>query len=196
MEPRALRSLLRQPLNALRDNTVAFADLGFRALLDVEDAIANLRTPDRLGGILDRFFLRRFGGKIEDDAVVDRLTERLRDTRGAQPILEWAREQGLDTRTLERRFVARMGMTPKQFARIERFKHGYRLLTSQRAASARRRAHLDGYYDESHFHREFRHFTGASPLARLREAASFTTVIADHLLEGEYSRTGLNPIMR
>jgi AraC-like DNA-binding protein len=175
LEPRALRSLLRMPLGAFRDNTVGLGELGCRALLDLEDEIANLREVDPLPGIFDRFFLRRLDERIEDDAGIHRLITRLRASCGAQPILAWAREHGLDSRTLERRFVARMGMTPKQFARIERFKHSYLHLND--------RARLEGFYDESHFDREFRHFTGLSPQARLRQAARFTTSIADHLLQ-------------
>ena len=49
---------------------------------------------------------------------------------------------------------------------------------------AKRRAHLEGFYDESHFDREFRWFMGTTPMARLRQEARFTTTIGDHLLEG------------
>ena len=89
-------------------------------------------------------------------------------------------------RTLERRFVACMGMTPKQFARVERFKHSYRQLSARRPGE--RREHLEPYYDESHFDREFRHFMGMSPMSWLNQMSEFTTVIGDHLLEGELAQ--------
>lgn len=184
LEPRALRSLLGRPLNELCDNTVDFAELRCRALLDLEDEVANLRDAGRLADVLDRFFLRELDDDLMDDATVHHFVETLRATHGGQPIIEWARTHGVNPRTLERRFLARMGMTPKQFARVERFKHSYRHWNSRAAAlPSNRRAHLEGYYDESHFDREFRHFTGASPFARLRGSASFTTTIADHLLQ-------------
>jgi AraC-like DNA-binding protein len=182
LDPRALRALLRRPLAELRDNTVDSADLGCQALLDLEDEIANLRTVDRLPDVFDRFFLRRLDREVRDDSATELLVEKIRATRGAQPILKWAREQCIDARTLERRFVARMGMTPKQFARVERFKHSYCQLTGQQRG---RRKHLEAYYDESHFDREFRHFMGTSPVAWSSQASGFTTIIGDHLLEGE-----------
>jgi AraC-like DNA-binding protein len=184
LEPRALRSLLRIPLSGLRDNTVGVADLGCRPLLDLEDQIANLQGVGQLGGLLDRFFLRSLGEDVDDDASVHGLIESIRAAHGAQPILRWAREHRIDTRTLERRFVARMGMTPKQFARVERFKHSYLHLNGGQARTPRR-PYLEGYYDESHFDREYRHFTGTSPFSRRRDAAGFNTTIGDHLLEGE-----------
>ena len=118
--------------------------------------------------------------------AVSHLLERIRATRGSQSILQWARDHRVDPRTLERRFVAQMGMAPKQFARIERFKRSYfqlgRLRTQQ---PGRSRTHLESYYDESHFNREFRHFLGTSPMNWLRQRADSRTTIADHLLEGE-----------
>jgi|SRR5688572_2330806 len=184
LDPRALRTLLRRPLSDFRDNTVACADLGCRALMELEDQLANLACVDQLPQVFDRFFLRRLTGEVRHDPAVQLLLERLRITRGAQPILQWAREQRLDVRTLERRFVARVGMSPKQFARVERFKHSYRRLGA-------RRPHLDGYYDASHFDREFRHFVGISPVSWLARSPGFTTIIGDHLLEGELGGSSL-----
>jgi AraC-like DNA-binding protein len=178
LDPRALRTLLRRPLSELRDNTVDCADLECSALLELEDEIANLKSVDQLPAAFDRFFLRR-STDIEDAPAIELLLGKIRATRGAQPILKFAREHRLDVRTLERRFIACVGMTPKQFARVERFKHSYRLL-------GEKRAHLEGYYDESHFIREFRHFMGTSPMS---------TVIGDHLLEAELEK-GPSPAFR
>lgn len=183
LDPRALRVLLGMPLGELRDTTVACADLHNAALMDLEDEIANLTAIDRLARVFDRFFLRRMTDEVADELSIARLLERIRATQGAQSILQWAREHRLDPRTLERRFVARMGMTPKQYARIVRFKNSYRRLGT--AMPGQRRTHLEAYYDESHFNREFRHFLGTSPMNWLNDAAQFRTTIADHLLEGE-----------
>jgi AraC-like DNA-binding protein len=183
LDPRALRALIGMPLTEFRDNPVACDDLGVTALADLEDEVANLRTADQLVSVLDRFFLRRLTDEVSEDTPIANLLERIRATRGAQSILQWAREQRIDSRTLERRFVARMGMTPKQYARIERFKQSYRQLSSHRPGE--RRAHLEPYYDESHFSREFRHFVGTSPMSWLNRQAAFRTTIADHLLDGE-----------
>jgi methylphosphotriester-DNA--protein-cysteine methyltransferase len=123
-------------------------------------------------------------GGLREENAVSHLLERIRATRGSQSILQWAREHRVDPRTLERRFVAQMGMAPKQFARIERFKHSYHGLSTQQGKG---RSYLEPYYDESHFNREFRHFLGMSPMNWLNHQAEFRTTIADHLLEGELS---------
>lgn len=186
LDPRALRVLLGMPLDDFRDITVACADLERTAIMDLEDEIANLPTVDGLANVFDQFFLRRLAHIAIDEPIIDALLERVRVSRGAVSILPWAREHRVDSRTLERRFVAHIGMTPKQYARIERFKFSYRQfgrLGVPRGAGCR--AYLDSYYDESHFTREFRHFLGTSPARWLNHSAEFKTTIADHLLSGE-----------
>ena len=183
LDPRALRALIGMPLSEFRDSTVACADLGVPALSELEERIANLRTVDQLASVFDQFFLRRMTDEFREENAVSHLLERIRATRGSQSILQWAREHRVDPRTLERRFVAQMGMTPKQFARIERFKHSYHRLGTQQ--SGKGRTYLEPYYDESHFNREFRQYLGMSPMTWLNHRAECRTTIADHLLEGE-----------
>jgi AraC-like DNA-binding protein len=183
MDPRALRTLLRMPLTEFRDTTVACADVACPALMDLEDEVATLTSVDRLASVFDRFFLRRLTDEVSEETSISRLLERIRATQGAQSIMTWASDHAVDPRTLERRFLARMGMTPKQFARIVRFKNSYRRLGVQQPGE--RRAYLASYYDESHFNREFRHFLGTSPVKWMNEDVRYRTTIADHLLEGE-----------
>jgi methylphosphotriester-DNA--protein-cysteine methyltransferase len=183
LDPRALRALIGTPLSELRDTTVACADLG-STFVELEEKAANLGSVEQLAGTFDQFFLRRMTDSVAEGDAVARLLARIRATRGSQSILQWAREHRVDPRTLERRFVAQMGMTPKRFARIERFKHSYHRLGTK---PGRSRAYLENYYDESHFHRDFRHFLGMSPLTWLDQRAQSRTTIADHLLDGELS---------
>jgi transcriptional regulator GlxA family with amidase domain len=183
LDPRALRALLKMPLTEFRDTTVACADLAGPALLDLEDEVANVNSVDRLADVFDRFFLGRATEAWMDEPSISRLLETIRTTQGAQSILQWASDHAIDPRTLERRFIARMGMTPKQYARVVRFKHSYRRLGIQQPGE--RRTYLEPYYDESHFNREFRYFLGTSPMTWVNQAARFRTTIADHLLDGE-----------
>jgi AraC-like DNA-binding protein len=185
LDPRALRRLIGIPLTELRDVVVSVAELGWRPLLDLEDAVALSRTVGTLARTLDAFFLERLPA-ADEPAAIRPLVERIRASRGTQSILSWAREHGVDARTLERRFIAAMGMTPKQFARVVRFKHSYHQLCT--AGVGGDKPHLDGYYDAAHFNRDFRHFVGTSPLKWLAQSTAFRTTIADHLLAGEFDQ--------
>ncbi|HXV61360.1 MAG TPA: helix-turn-helix transcriptional regulator, partial [Vicinamibacteria bacterium] len=82
--------------------------------------------------------------------------------RGQVRICEMTRELGIGERQLQRKFLEYIGATPKQTARLVRFIHAYQKLR-QPFESLTRAAHLSGYYDQAHFIREFKEFSGLTP---------------------------------
>ena len=72
-----------------------------------------------------------------------------------------ARAVGLSERQLERRFLARVGLTPKRFARLSRFERAVALARAGGSLSAA--ALAAGYYDQAHFIRECRRFADSTP---------------------------------
>ncbi|MEQ1923632.1 MAG: helix-turn-helix domain-containing protein [Pyrinomonadaceae bacterium] len=87
----------------------------------------------------------------------------LRSTNGAKQIAHCAADLSWSERRLERTFNEQIGLSPKLFARILRFQS---LLAS---ADKDKSALLDhafaaGYYDQSHMIRDFRIFTGVTPM--------------------------------
>ncbi len=185
LDCRALRSFIRTPLGEFRDGTLSLAELNQRALLDLEDAIANAPSVEAIRASFDRFFLNALRDVQRGDVAVSELLRRLRRERGALSIMEWMRDHRLDPRNFERRFCEWTGLTPKRYARVIRFKHSY-----HRFISGARATHLDGYYDQSHFSREFKYFMGVAPSARTNATTRPATGVTEHLLEGELLEPG------
>lgn len=184
LDPRFLRRLIGVPLDQFRDTTLTLRDLGDHALGELEDCIANAHDAATVMATFDRFFLRRLEWTSRE-AAVDALLRGIHESRGNLSILRWARDARVDARHLERRFCRDLGMTPKRYARVIRFKHTYRQLLASGRRAAPLAAHLGDYYDQSHFNREFRYFTGVAPRARLAARGGESFSVADHLLRGE-----------
>jgi AraC-like DNA-binding protein len=184
LDPRALHALIATPLSSFGDATLQLDELNDGGLLELEDQLACSSSIAQTRHLLDRFFLRTLANLSGSRAAADELLRDIHAQRGDLSIMEWIRTHELDSRTVERKFSAAMGMTPKRYARIVRFKHSYRQLMgseAQRTAST----WLDGFYDQSHFIREFKFFTGNAPGARAAGRMSSATSISDHLLAGE-----------
>jgi AraC-like DNA-binding protein len=186
LHPDALRHLTRTPLGEFRDATLALKDLNHRELLQLEDAVASARSPVAIRRAFDDFLLRELRGSIEQDPWVNELKSHVALTHGCLSLSQWLREYQLSERTLERRFVARLGITPKQYVRVVRFKNSYLQFMSD-AARGGTKSYLESYYDQSHFDREFAAFLGLTPAAMLARASTFRTSVSDHLLRTESS---------
>lgn len=184
LDPRAMRALIGTELSEFRDETLPLSELGCGPLLELEDAAANLRTAEDIIALLDRRFLKLMRDVMPARDSVDALLQRIHADRGTTSIMKWANDARIDARRLERGFCAATGMTPKQYARVIRFKRTYRELLG-RGRNAPLTAQLDGYYDQSHFNREFRYFTGVAPTVRLGGRMTQGMVVSDHLLQGD-----------
>lgn len=188
LEPRLLRELIATPLSEFRDHTVALQDLNDRSLLNLEQLIGECASVAEIAGTLNRFFLGRRECTSEPDRLIEHFAQRIRAEKGATVITQAAREYKVDPRTLERRFVSWVGMSPKAYARVMRFKHAYHAFWASRCSanfSAEVSDHLEGYYDQSHFIKEFRYFTGSSPRDVLSEQRPASIEVTNHLLTGD-----------
>ena len=69
----------------------------------------------------------------------------------------------LSLRQFERVCKQRIGMPPKLFARIIRFSKAYRLYENSAYKNWTSIAYECGYFDQMHFIRDFKEFTGVTP---------------------------------
>jgi|SRR4051812_45456399 AraC-like DNA-binding protein len=128
----------------------------------------------------------RHGASAISSACARRRVQReVKTARGSVSVLRWIDKRGVNARTFERKFCDAMGMVPKQYARAMRFRDAYRDLVSS-GTEARR--YLDAYYDQSHFYRDFRNFTGASPGMKIAGLLESETRICDHLMSSRISQ--------
>lgn len=114
-------------------------------------------------------YAKTFG--VKPDEIDRRLAKATRifvATEGAAKIAETAREIGLSERQFERNFRKASGLTPKQFARVCRFRATTLDMLKNSANNWANRAADKGFTDQSHLNREFSQLTGNSP-ARFSE---------------------------
>jgi AraC-like DNA-binding protein len=184
LDPQFLRHIIRTPLSQLQDTTLELSTLNLHSLSELENRLADNPRVHAAASTLDNYFIEHLRSFDKRDVIVDKTLQRIQQCRGAGKVHEWSRELDIAERTLERRFVESVGMSPKSFARIVRFNDAYHQLLSRRPRSNSRRDQfwLDGYYDQAHFNKDFRHFTGTSPTGLMSSRFNSSTAVNDHLL--------------
>ncbi|WP_435747482.1 DUF6597 domain-containing transcriptional factor [Microbacterium sp. PMB16] len=146
----------------------------------IDGLVADLRgaeSPDAALTVLSDFVVGRAAG-WQPDAVVQQALIALRD-EPERLIGDLARAAGVSHRTLITRFRGATGLTPKEFAQVDRF---HRFLAAAMADAAPDAvaapdwAALVGasdYYDQPHVIRAFRRFCGWTPTEYHRRIAEF-----------------------
>ena len=127
--------------------------------------------PERRAILLEEFLRGRLR---EGDAAMANASDRLAQDKGPVDLAALARRFRLSDRQFRRRFEAAVGLGPKRFARLVRFQ---RVFEQERERDARvwSRVALDcGYYDQAHFNRDFRAFTGMRPRDLVKDGDPLT----------------------
>lgn len=87
----------------------------------------------------------------------------IKQADGNVSIRHLSNQMNISERTLQRLFISQVGLSPKLFARIQRFQKIVTLLKTQDAYTLTRLSHAFDYADQSHFIREFKEFSGFTP---------------------------------
>ncbi len=90
------------------------------------------------------------------------VAQALDDLRAARPVHDAVRRTGFSHRALVALFSAAVGLTPKRYVRVRRFRRALGRAARSHESWAGIAADL-GYSDQAHFTREFREFTGVTP---------------------------------
>lgn len=156
------------PLAELADQQVDASALWGQAAQVLAERIAHAGATAARAALIERFLLERLAPASAVPAVERASAAIYRDHRAR--IEDVARACGLGRRQLERRFVQVAGQSPAEVRRISRLQKTVRALMLDPALAPLDAALAQGYFDQSHFIRDFRDLAGTTPQRYLAEA--------------------------
>lgn len=133
-------------------------DLWHGAGATLRERLLEAGSPAERFAILEELLLERLKG--EPDTAVGWAIAALE--RGMR-VSDVATRLGLLPRTLERRFTAKVGLTPKRYARVRRLQRVMRATRNSTASDWSLLAAQHGYCDQSHLVHEFRELADITP---------------------------------
>jgi AraC-like DNA-binding protein len=157
-------AFLGQPATLLTDKLLPLAEVCSRLDRTLACLAAGNWSPDTEIGraALDRVLLHQLASSSVADTAVAAMVDRLSGSESVPTIAQIARELGLSTRQVQRRFLASVGVPPKQFVRVVRFARLWQTASMRPADTWAALAAEHGYADQAHMVREFRAF-GVEP---------------------------------
>lgn len=176
-----------EPVGEVDTFAISFFPLGFSNLISKSlDELVNTETP--LDQLFDPMIIRELENNvIHADSTQERikiveafLFERLQESRVIDQVIRTTVEVmyqrggnvklgevlGHDKssrRHLERQFKKQVGISPKQLGKVIRLQAALSLLLDKEPQNLTKIAYSSNYYDQSHFIKDFREFTGITP---------------------------------
>ncbi len=193
LQPRAMvlgqtiKPFYIEPTGYVNTFAIRFFPYGFASFVDVPlKSLANIETPiDQLFKpkaalplkqriiqaedtverieIIEEFLLEQLLTRAAIDKVVQITVDALLATKGSTPIQAILKEEPSRRRHLERMFRKQIGISPKQLGKVIRLQTALKMLIDPKQDNLTAIAYESDYYDQAHFIKDFREFTGTSP---------------------------------
>lgn len=106
--------------------------------------------------------------RIETPEVLHRTLDYIHKIRGKSTVKNLTTNVGVHYKWLERSFIQYIGLLPKEYIQLQRFIHAYLDLVGNEDVDLMRIAISSGYYDSNHFLKDFKAYTGKTPLQYLK----------------------------
>lgn len=164
LEPTALKTLFHLDAFELSNQNIALEDLVSDLIL--EQLVNASGTAEKIT-IISNFILDRINHAKHHNEKARYASSLIQN---GKTLPEVQQQMNLSERSLERLSKQYIGMSPKLYARIIRFQSSLAILRQSPSLNLSTVAHQSSYFDQSHFIRDFKAFTGCSPLFFLQNS--------------------------
>lgn len=163
--PGALYRLTGMPSSEINNQyidayTVFGCDINY-----INEQLAAAANYDTMTVVADRFMRQLIKKQKKEKRLIDTVCINMLYSDSSISLSKLASDACLSPRQLERIFKERTGVNPKLFERIIRFDKAFRLKNSNPSLDWLRIAMECNYHDYQHLAKEYKDFTGLSPVA-------------------------------
>lgn len=162
--PYGFANFISIPIQDLGDKETPIETLfGKKTASELEQKIIEARSSRERIEIIENFLLEKLNEKTTIDNIVKTTIDALLASNGSASINEILKEDLSKRRQLERNFKKQIGVSPKQLGRLIRLQTALKLLLNQKAEDLTDIAYKSEYFDQAHFIKDFKEFTGVKP---------------------------------
>lgn len=162
--PYGFASFSPWPLKDLANKETPISFLfGENVSKELEKNIVQAKDTEERIVTIENFLLSQLKNKSTIDNIVRTTVETIFLTGGSASINAILKDDASKRRQLERNFRKQIGISPKQLGKVIRLQTALQMLISQESENFTRIAYESEYYDQAHFIKDFKEFTGITP---------------------------------
>lgn len=162
--PYGFANFISKPISDLADRETPLSELFDPGeAKELEDRIINASTTEARIEAVESFLLNKLNETVVLETIVSRTVDAIAKTGGKVSISELLQEHPSQRRNLERKFAKEVGISPKHLGRIIRLQAALQLMLYKKGERLTQIAYEGNYYDQAHFIKDFKDFTGINP---------------------------------
>jgi AraC-like DNA-binding protein len=150
-------------LNEIKNQIHPLTDIIGTVAKQLEEQISNVEGVEGKVALLQQFLLKQLM-LHQEDSIFEYCVNKILSSKGKITIKELEKKTGYSSRWLNMKFADKLGISPKNLSTIIRFKQYYQAVANDAEMDFMKNEFYEYYYDQSHFMKEFKRFTGLSHL--------------------------------
>ncbi len=166
--PGMFRHFFPIPAAEITNQMLSFEEAGLKDMVRLQARMLEIDSLRERLNLIERSLLFRLKGLRFKPTLSDNALKIVQQNAGIK-IDHLTATLGFSSRYFRKTFARDIGVSPKTFLKIVRFNKAFEMLKSGRFAKLSDIAYRLQYFDQSHFIREFRHFTGTTPFQFSKE---------------------------
>jgi AraC-like DNA-binding protein len=164
-KPGAARVFFQVPAHELHNADVPLEDLFPGEARQLRGELLSTRGLSRRFRVIERYLLGKLSGAAPIPAAVEHAVDEFCRNSGARAVMDVRSQIGLSHQRFIQVFREHVGLTPKLFCRLQRFRSVVRRIERGGPVKWADVAAECGYFDQAHLIHDFRSFSGLTPLA-------------------------------
>ncbi|MDF2521756.1 MAG: hypothetical protein K0R84_2384 [Clostridia bacterium] len=162
-KPGGLSRFLNMPMWEFTNNSLELSTVSYSIFHQLTDSIVNAGSIGEMIQIIEVFLLKQLSKADSCQSPVMEALYTINETSGGIRVSELASRLFISERSLRRLFHEYVGISPKTLCRITRLQRIMKACTEDKQADFLIAAYDSGYFDQSHFIKDFKEFCGCTP---------------------------------
>jgi AraC-like DNA-binding protein len=150
------------PIKEMDDKAISLERLFGTDGTALEKNILQAETTEEKITVVEAFLVNRLNTETFDK-IVQSTVDTILTVNGKMSVNELSKHTNINRRQLERKFSSAIGLSPKQLSKTIRLQSTLKLILNREFTTLTTLAHEADYYDQAHFIKDFKEFTGLTP---------------------------------
>jgi AraC-like DNA-binding protein len=175
--PWGIHPFLKIPMTELADRIHTLDDIFGKEPYEVQMRINETTCQIDAFRIVEEFLIKRLSDCNAPDKMVIDLSRKICNLPNRSGLSVLLENYALSNRRVEQRFKQSIGISPKGFLKLIRFQRALNTIYTTDKSNLTSVTYESGYFDQSHFIRDFKAFTGITPSEYIREQHPVNDII-------------------
>ena len=162
--PSGACNFFRFPMSEIENQSFDLCDILNKKIKQVEEQVCLAKNIGERILIIEHFLREQLSPvKHHDYKLIQQAINLINQHQGQANILELSEKLSVTSKNLERKFSSLVGKTPKQYSKLVRFQSVILDMSRNPDSSLTELAYKNGYFDQSHFIKDFKLYSGYTP---------------------------------